>query len=118
MFFVMGSIFFLSHQPNDTLPIPVIYGLDKCLHFIAYGTLAASVVFAVSGWRLGVYRRKTWLLIFLFCTVYGMLDEFHQSFVPGRMVSFYDVLADATGAVVVLLVTRMMLCRRKAVVEQ
>jgi VanZ family protein len=30
-----------------------------------------------------------------------MSDEFHQSFIPGRWVSIFDLLADLTGAMLV-----------------
>jgi VanZ family protein len=30
--------------------------------------------------------------------VYGVTDEFHQSFVPGRSADAYDLAADAAGA--------------------
>jgi VanZ family protein len=29
--------------------------------------------------------------------IYGAFDEFHQAFTPNRMMSVYDLLADATG---------------------
>ena len=29
---------------------------------------------------------------------YGLSDELHQAYVPGRQSSFYDVLADGAGA--------------------
>lgn len=35
---------------------------------------------------------------FIFSAVYGLMDEYHQSFVPGRTVDFYDFLADCGGA--------------------
>lgn len=35
---------------------------------------------------------------FVFSAAYGVLDEYHQSFVPGRSVEFYDFLADCGGA--------------------
>ncbi|MEZ4273606.1 MAG: VanZ family protein [Myxococcota bacterium] len=30
--------------------------------------------------------------------LYGLVDEFHQSFVPGRSPDLLDALADAAGA--------------------
>ncbi len=32
-------------------------------------------------------------------SLFGILDEFHQSFIPTRTASVYDVLADFAGAV-------------------
>ena len=37
----------------------------------------------------------------VFCLVYGMTDEFHQSFIPQRSVSGLDLLADLVGAMLV-----------------
>lgn len=34
----------------------------------------------------------------LLCLLYGMSDEFHQSFVPDRTPSVLDVAADTVGA--------------------
>jgi VanZ family protein len=46
-----------------------------------------------SGYRIG----QVWLVVIL-VVLYGLLDEFHQYFVPGRTVDIYDALADAAGA--------------------
>jgi VanZ family protein len=100
MITVMGIIFFLSSQTGDTLDLPDIPDLDKLLHAIAYGVLALTVLFAVPGHQ---YRKHPWrisLSVVLFCLLYGISDEFHQSFVPGRMPSVLDLTADTLGAVV------------------
>jgi VanZ family protein len=34
-----------------------------------------------------------------FCVAYGVSDEFHQSFVPGRTPDVADIYADAAGAI-------------------
>ena len=38
------------------------------------------------------------LLTIVCATVYGISDEFHQWFVPGRTADVHDVMADAIGA--------------------
>jgi len=56
--------------------------------------------------RRAFFHQKTFPLLrdyalmgaFIFSAVYGLLDEYHQSFVPGRSVDFYDFLADCGGA--------------------
>jgi VanZ family protein len=100
MITVMGIIFFLSSQSGDSLDLPDIPDLDKLLHAIAYGVLALTVLFTVPGHQ---YRKHPWrisLLVVLFCLLYGISDEFHQSFVPGRMPSVLDLTADTIGAAV------------------
>ena len=46
--------------------------------------------------RSGYRTMQVWFVVGL-VALYGVLDEFHQYFVPGRSVEFYDALADATG---------------------
>ena len=38
------------------------------------------------------------LLTIVCATAYGISDEFHQWFVPGRTADVHDVMADAIGA--------------------
>lgn len=96
---VMGTIFFLSHQPATTLPVPWFPGLDKLAHATVYAGLAGTVLYAVPT-RFRMDRPQlTALMVVLFCLLYGITDEYHQSFVPGREPSLGDVLADTAGAV-------------------
>ena len=39
--------------------------------------------------------------------IYGLLDEFHQSFVPSRTASIYDSAIDVAGGLTVLLIFRL-----------
>ena len=49
------------------------------------------------------YGLKTNVLIaFLVAVLYGISDEFHQSFVPGRTPDVWDVACDAAGALAAL----------------
>lgn len=100
MLLVMGVIFFLSHQSGDTLYLPPIPGMDKLCHMAIYGMLAIALL-----WSLGRERQvslvRVALKTVLFCLLYGISDEFHQSFVPQRSVSGLDLLADLAGAMVV-----------------
>ncbi len=98
MLLVMGTIFFLSHQPGDSFVLPDIFSSDKVLHAIAFGTLALTVLFAVPQQR---YEQSFFLIslfVVLFCIAYGISDEFHQVFVRGRCPSGADVAADGFGA--------------------
>ena len=38
----------------------------------------------------------------LFCLFYGMTDEWHQSFVPGRDADWMDLVADTMGAIIAM----------------
>jgi VanZ family protein len=94
----MGTIFFLSHQPGDRLTLPPLPGIDKLAHILVYGFLAATVFFAIGEQRRNAKPRSVMLLTMAFCFLYGISDEFHQSFIPGRFVSILDLFADCAGA--------------------
>ncbi|RKX91784.1 MAG: hypothetical protein DRP84_11070, partial [Spirochaetes bacterium] len=51
------------------------------------------------------HKKALFISIFL-AVLYGLLDEFHQSFVPGRECSAYDLLVDSIGAVIGALVSK------------
>jgi VanZ family protein len=98
---VMGTIFYLSHQPGGSFDLPDIILFDKLLHAVAYGVLAATYLFAAPLWLKRKSLKLTAIVAVLFCFLYGISDEFHQSFIPGRFVSGWDVAADVFGASVV-----------------
>ena len=71
---------------------------DKSGHSIGYALLAFLLLRAFARGRL---RDVTWprvAVAIVVATLYGVSDEFHQLFVPGRSADRYDVLADCVGA--------------------
>ncbi|MDD2463405.1 MAG: VanZ family protein [Desulfobulbus sp.] len=100
---VMSLIFYLSHLPGKSLHLPSIVNIDKVLHCLAYATLGVAYLVALSSqWRRS--PRLVGVSVLLFCFLYGVSDEFHQSFVPGRSVSGGDVVADVVGGLVAVVV--------------
>ena len=87
----------LSHRSSYPLGITLPFGLDKVAHLSIFAALAFALDFAVVHTRqdLPLYRRHLW--IFAAAAAYGVLDEWHQSFIPGRDASVGDWLADACG---------------------
>lgn len=113
MIAVMGIIFFLSHQPGDTLSLPSLPNIDKLMHGLVYGTLAAATLYAISGEFFRKFPLRSSLFVVLFCLLYGLSDEWHQSFIPGRFPSGWDIAADTLGAVVVVYSWRKWLVFRR-----
>jgi hypothetical protein len=74
---------------------------DKAFHGGVYGLLAALWVRAFSTVR-GFHGRRRLLLWtgIVLATLYGLSDEWHQSFVPARTADAADLLADFCGSVV------------------
>ncbi len=93
-----AAIFFASSIESPPKPLGGL--TDKHEHVIAYAGLAVLIVRALARavW-VGVSARVC-LLAAVLTTAYGVSDEWHQRFVPGRFAEWNDLLADATGAVV------------------
>ena len=98
MVFYGGVIFWLSQQSLDLerdLPIP--WG-DKLAHLGEYGLLGFLLLRALSGsfprWSL----RAIVGLALVLTILYGVGDEWHQSWVPLRTPDPLDLMADALGA--------------------
>lgn len=102
---VMAAIFFtssLSGAAPDGMLSQVPSALHDPLHVPAYTALAATLCLALPrrrGWR-------TALLVGILTMGYGLFDEWHQSFVPGRQVSAADLGRDALGCALGLWLTR------------
>ncbi len=90
----MVAIFYISSQKSVELP-PLPWGSDKVLHAVAYAVL--GVLSYLSFKKSGLNKRVIALSFFL-AAIYGITDEFHQSYVPGRNAAVGDVIADAVGA--------------------
>ena len=103
---VMPLLFVLSHQPADTLPLPAVVNLDKLLHLMAYTTLGLCFLLALPpGWRTRRPRAAA-VAIVLFCLAYGLSDEFHQRFVPGRFSGVDDLVFDTLGGLLAVAIDR------------
>jgi VanZ family protein len=107
-----GVIFYLSSQPGADIP-SLFVGEDKLLHAFVFGILGFFTLGAMKTTPDGYRPFQPWLAVIV-VTVYGVLDEFHQHFVPGRTPDIYDVMADAAGAMlgVWLLYRFIMICLR------
>jgi VanZ family protein len=97
--FYAGGIFVassLSHPP--IISAWNLSHLDKLYHIIAYGGLTFVLIRALC--ITCTTRLPTSLVLWAaaMTIAYGTLDEFHQAFTPKRVMSLYDLLADATGA--------------------
>ncbi len=92
-----GLLYWESSKANPFPFLPEsILSQDKLLHLGAYAVLGALVAGALAG-RLGAARAIG--LAALIAAAYGVTDEWHQSYVPGRDADPADWAADAVGAI-------------------
>ncbi len=89
----MGVIFVFSAQPQPVLNWGQPAWVGKLAHLIEY---------LILGWlsQRALVDRRAWWRAWLIAVVYAVTDEIHQRSVPGRTSLATDVMVDALGAAV------------------
>ena len=95
-------IFVASSIPSRALGRAHIWDYDKWIHAAVYAGLGFLVMRAWA--RLGPSV--------IVCALYGVTDEWHQLFTPGRDASAGDALADLVGALLGAALCAMLARRR------
>jgi VanZ family protein len=91
----MGLIFFLSAQPDLSSGLGDLdLFLRKAAHMTEYGLLALL-------WWRALRTRSPWPAAAI-AVAYATTDEWHQTFVTGRHGTPVDVVIDATGVVLAI----------------
>ena len=94
------AIFVQSSFPSPDLGLSFPLK-DKVLHTAVYGMLAVLFYRACEATWPGRMPPTGLLVISVsFATLYGVSDEFHQSFVVTRCADALDVVADLVGSIV------------------
>ena len=101
---------FLPHAMPETLSL-IHHVIRKSAHFTEYFILSLLLLHALRAGSRDFGLR--WALIVIFIVAgYAALDEFHQSFVPGRGAAVTDVMLDTSGgAAAQMLVALLVLWR-------
>ena len=97
---MMALIFVLSSQSglrvSDDADVDRPFRITG--HLLAFGTLAAAFLLALSWGRRP--RLRDAAIAFGLTVAYGVFDEWHQSWVPDRAGRLDDVVTDAVGALI------------------
>ncbi len=106
----MGLIFFFSSRPHlPSAPQPWLdILLKKSAHALGYGVLSWLYLRALR--EKARHPQATSLTLAL---LYALSDEYHQTFVPGRNGTLWDVGVDGIGVGVAMLLARWLQRRRE-----
>lgn len=102
-------IFILTSIPGTH--IPTIFGVsDKIKHFGAYFVLAILLNFTLYIQdRFPLLAKHSMLYTFFITLFYGLFDEVHQIFIPGRAFDWWDLVADIIGSVLGILLVKFII---------
>ena len=98
-------IFYFSSRsviPASTLLAERFYIRPYLQHVLIYAGLALTISRAVN-----YSKNSSNFLVVFSTTLYGLTDEIHQHFVPGRTFEFLDIGMDFIGAVLALVLIKL-----------
>jgi VanZ family protein len=94
----MALLFYLSNQPS--LETPMLFPRqDKVLHAAVYAVLGVLLLAAQPRQAQGYSWQQVGISV-LIASLYGLSDEIHQYFIPGRSSEVLDWVADSVGALI------------------
>jgi VanZ family protein len=100
-------IFGVSSIQGLSLPFGTFRFFDKVAHMAEFAGLGLFLSVAFRGSLPRKRRGQTMLLVIAIGLLIGVSDELYQSTVPGRVVDFFDWVADALGILVGSVVARV-----------
>ncbi len=101
-----GLIFTLSGIPHLSSGWRYDFLLRKIAHVTEYFILTLLTYRGLKlSWNTGPTPLN--LATIAFVLIYALLDEIHQSFVPGRAGTWQDVLFDASGIIIFFLLSKI-----------
>lgn len=85
-------------------------GVDKYYHLGAYAFLSFIVFFTLTFQaRISLFKRYSASFTLLLTTIFGMLNELHQLFIPSRSFNKLDLLANILGSLLMVIVIKFSL---------
>jgi VanZ family protein len=74
---------------------------DKLYHFVEYGIFSVLLFFTLLNSKRDFLRKNVLLISLLIGASFGILDELHQKFIPGRQADVLDFTADFVGVALI-----------------
>lgn len=98
----------MSSIPGSSLPDPGFDVSDKLIHACVYAVLCFLFFYSLNNQNKSVIlRRFSKEYALLFTVLYGISDEVHQLFTPGRYFEIGDIIANTVGALIVYLLLKL-----------
>lgn len=93
------SLFIATSVPTTSLPTIAVS--DKVEHFAAFFILSILLTLTLLYQNKNSFLKNHFLASsFVIVALYGVIDEIHQYFIPGRYCELLDWISDVTGSVI------------------
>lgn len=99
----MLVIFFFSNRPTGTASAfdPLDFVIKKTAHLTEYAFLTILLfraIYQAWNYKFKLEFLENWSIVF--CFLYAVSDEWHQSFIGGRTATIRDILIDFIGIMI------------------
>ena len=95
-----AAIVIASHQPHIELPDFNIMSFDKVLHLGAYLVWGTFFIISYLGNSSKPEKGQAVKYLLVLGLLFGISDEIHQFFIPGRSCDAFDLIADMLGILI------------------
>lgn len=96
-------IFTLSSFPH--IPQPKLFpNADKVIHLFEYAILTLLLARAIGSMKTQKGKIQGVYFAVIIASLYGISDEIHQAFVPGRDCNLIDWFSDLSGVLLFLII--------------
>ena len=114
LFIFCGFIFIQSSYPSPEYVITFALS-DKLMHVLAYAIM--GILFFRAYGTLPVKNNLSLLtgLSIVSASLFGLSDEIHQYFVPGRSAELWDLIADVIGSLSGVFIYRAWMALKKPI---
>lgn len=109
--FIAPFLLWLNPEMSAETIRAVQFAIRKGAHVMEYAILAALLLRALHSGNRTLSRRGA-LLALVVTSLYAAFDEYHQSFVASRTGSPFDVLIDASGALLGIMICWWVIAHR------
>ena len=99
-----AAIVLVSSIPDLKTPQPPDWPIDKVAHFLVYAVFALLVYRSLGDLLRSLSVNIIRTITILILSAFALLDEYHQSFVPGRHQDLADFAADVLGGLIMLII--------------
>lgn len=110
-------LLFATSVPDNAIPTTGVS--DKILHFMAYFVLGVllNLTLAFQN-KYKLLQNKSVIATLILGSMYGIFDEVHQYFIPGRSMELFDLMADFSGLVLATVFVILLMKYNNFVPEQ
>lgn len=97
--YLWALLIFIGSSITVVLP-PVAGGMtDQLLHIAEFAVFGFLLARSFKNAQSPIFKREFIILAIIVSLLYGLSDEFHQTFVPNRGFEMLDLLADFIGGI-------------------